>query len=70
MDTHEFLITPEENFSLIGMTNISRRDYFAAAALTGIIASFSGHMPIPKPRDAAEKALQYADALIERMEEK
>lgn len=44
---------------------ISRRDYFAAAALTGIIAAHGYHeVDMPREDTAARWALQYADQLI------
>jgi hypothetical protein len=58
----------EWNRSQVGMT---LRDYFAAAALQGLLAAFAGsHRPFPIPNDNAELpdyAYRYADAmLIER----
>lgn len=41
---------------------MSRRDYFAAAALTGILSSKRGGCD--GPLDDAKKAYQYADAML------
>lgn len=45
---------------------ISMREYFAAAALPGVIAANEHSM---SPRAAAKEALEYADALIEELSE-
>lgn len=47
---------------------MSRRDYFAAAALTGIIASHTGIQAMPDEDEAASDARAYADALIAELD--
>jgi hypothetical protein len=44
---------------------ITKRDYFAAQALTGLLARSSGSgKGLPKPEDAAAEAFLYADAML------
>lgn len=43
------------------------RQYVAAQALAGVLASYSGDVLLPKPDVAAEKAVEYADALLARL---
>jgi hypothetical protein len=40
------------------------RDYFAASALTGFLASYS-QTPDPYPRKTAKACFEYADAMME-----
>jgi hypothetical protein len=40
---------------------ISKRDYFAAAALTGLLARPGS---LPAPEDVAAEAFEYADAML------
>jgi hypothetical protein len=40
------------------------RDYFAAKAIHGYLASFAGNESVPGPNQAAERAYQYADAMM------
>jgi hypothetical protein len=43
------------------------RDYFAAAALTGYIASYAGpDLFVPKEDEAAKVAYEFADAMLVR----
>lgn len=49
-----------------GTMGMSLRDYFAAAALQGIIAAY----PQANVPDAAATAFQYADALLAAREKK
>jgi hypothetical protein len=55
-----------------GMSGLTKREYFAAQALQGLLAgdvisSFkSGQMTA---REAAEEAVSYADAVLARLEE-
>lgn len=56
------------NKEVDGYTNegMSLRDYFAAAALTGYLASFSGpDCRTPDASEAAKKAYEFADAMLE-----
>jgi hypothetical protein len=48
------------------ITSLSARDYFAAFAMQGILASTNstGTAPWPDPLWLAEKSYQYADAMI------
>ena len=62
-------MTPDELEQMVRNTQaafplnlISRRDYFAAAALTGILAAKKGGWD--GPVDDAKKAYQYADAML------
>jgi hypothetical protein len=50
-----------KNWDIQCSDGISKREYFAAAALTGILARFP-----PDPKEAAKAAYQYADAMIAR----
>lgn len=43
---------------------ISVRLYLAGQSLTGLLAAHSGSTPLPAHADAAEQALEFADALI------
>lgn len=47
-----------------GQIGISARDYFAAQALTGILAANAAKLLLPEPGKAAEYAYRYADAMI------
>jgi hypothetical protein len=40
------------------------RDHFAAAALTGYLAAFTGDRPMPDARATAEGCYEYADAML------
>ncbi len=45
---------------------MSLRDYFAAAALQGILAAYSGEgLKLPAESEAAVDAYDYADAMLE-----
>ena len=47
------------------------RDYFAAAALQGYLAAFSGeHVSLPNPEATATAAYKYADEMIKARERK
>ena len=51
---------------LIDSPGISMLDYFAAAALTGYLASHAvENMPMPSEQEAAEQAYCYAQAMLE-----
>lgn len=45
----------------------NRRDKFAAAALTGILAAWTGEVQ-PNPDEAASVAFIFADAMLEESE--
>ena len=45
------------------------RDYFAAKALQGLMASFAGCAPFPSPRQFAKDAYAQADAMLKAREE-
>ena len=47
---------------------MSRKDYFAAAALTGMIAACTDENPWPKPSIAAIRSLKYAEAMIKAID--
>lgn len=49
------------------LNEISRRDFFAAAALNGIMANSSHHRNPKKTHKAAELARMAADKLIEEL---
>jgi hypothetical protein len=40
------------------------RDHFAACALTGYLAAFTGDRLLPDPRAAAKGCYEYADAML------
>lgn len=47
------------------MTGITVRDYFAAKALEGMLSAYSeSHASFPNERVAAERAYDYADAML------
>ncbi len=57
-------MNPESPMNPVGL-----RDYFAAAALTGIIASYTASdqtFQLPGDEEAAEWAYDYADAMLEQ----
>lgn len=41
------------------------RDWYAGQALAGYLAAHAGDIPWPTPEEAARKAFQYADAMIQ-----
>lgn len=47
-----------------GSPGLSRRDYFAAAALTGLLAYPEAHLNCGTAPDAARTAYELADAMI------
>jgi hypothetical protein len=48
---------------------MSLRDYFAAKAMEGIIASYSGQdIPLPNCEHTAMEAFEYADAMLSARE--
>jgi hypothetical protein len=48
-------------------TGLTKREYFAAMAMQGWLASFSGVETMPLPIRVSEKAVAFADALIEEL---
>jgi hypothetical protein len=59
--------------ALIGIADAmpGLRDRFAAAALTGYLAAFTGDRLLPDPRAAAKGCYEYADAMLaERLRRK
>lgn len=54
----------EMTVSELGLT---KREYFAARAMQGFLASYSGAMQDPSPENVANKSLDYADALINQL---
>lgn len=46
---------------------LTLRDYFAACALQGNLASYSNSVD-PEPEDASQKAYAYADAMLKERE--
>jgi len=46
---------------------LTKREHFAAMAMQGFLASYSGAMQDPSPENVAAKSLDYADALIEQL---
>jgi hypothetical protein len=55
--------TPNDTTQL----GLTKREYFAAMAMHGFIASFVGDAS-PQPARTAEAAAAYADALLQRLE--
>lgn len=50
---------------------MSLRDYFAAKALAGYLACYAGNeAPVPSAEQAANRAYQYADAMLAAREAK
>lgn len=60
-------IVIEDPGALIAAGRRSERLHIAAMAMQGIIASNSGEMSYPKREDATGLAVEYADALIARI---
>lgn len=57
----------DNNLSLAFAGGMSLRDYFAAAALTGIIAAYTGQdVPLPATGMAAANAYDYADDMLKK----
>jgi len=56
-------LPPREALAFDSMT---LRDYFAAAALTGLLASHSGEIELPDDDKAAKWSFAFADAMIAR----
>lgn len=50
-----------------GRPGLTKREYFAGVAMQGMLASFGNHN-LEAPEDIATDALQYADALLDRLE--
>ncbi len=48
----------------LAFDHLELRDYFAAAALTGILASHSGETALPADDKAAKWSYQAADAML------
>jgi hypothetical protein len=50
---------------VVGTTGMSLRDWFAGQALAGFLASYAvPEVPMPEPGATAEKAYEYADAML------
>ncbi len=47
----------------LGMEEMTLRDFFAAQALAGILASYT-RGPLPTEDEAAEQSYHYADAML------
>ena len=60
---------PQPAFPSSGQPGISMRDYFAAAALSGICATLQSEGNMYTPAQAANHAYDYADALMVRRTE-
>jgi len=50
------------------VAEMSMRDYFAAAALQGLIASYGTTVRLPDGKEAAEVAYCYAEAMLKARE--
>jgi hypothetical protein len=49
----------------IVFSGMTLRDWFAGQALAGFLASYSGeNVTLPRTADAAERAYDYADAML------
>lgn len=60
----------EENGVNVSRDGIDVRTYIATKALLGILASCAGEgVALPNRNDAAELAVEYADALINKLNE-
>ena len=59
-------IVPTELSTLYNGDGLTKREYFAALALQGIIAAYV-NKNIPSPDFAANKAVEYADYLIKEL---
>lgn len=55
---------PDGNQTVCEQEGMSIRDYFAAQALTGLIAANAGRQVLPQSEVAAELAYGYADAML------
>jgi len=62
-------ITPAyPGFGVTASKGMTVQDYFAAAALQGILGRVAADENLLSSEDAARKALEYADAFVERLE--
>jgi len=50
----------------LAFDHLELRDYFAAAALTGILASHTGETALPSDGSASREAYEYADAMLKQ----
>jgi len=62
--THEEWNNDRNEYEIVTHGGLTKRDYFAAAALQGAIASFAGTDKIPTPDRFAEIAYAHADAML------
>jgi hypothetical protein len=61
------MVAPDKPaFPLQGKESLNVKEYFAAAALQGILAGVLVSTQI-KPDEAAKKAVEYADALLKAL---
>lgn len=63
-------ISESDDGERMACDRMTPRDEFAAAALTGIVASYTGDLPLPETDFAADNAYHYADAMMRRRERK
>ena len=47
---------------------LTKREYFAAIALQGLLASYAGLDQNPQPQEAAQRSINFADALLLELE--
>lgn len=50
-------------------SGLTKREYFAAMAMQGYLASWSAIDGVAKPEFVAEKSVEFADALIKQLNE-
>lgn len=55
----------EKNGYSIEVAGLTKREYFAGIAMTGLIASYSGTDAMPNPKYIAKLSAEFSDALIE-----
>ena len=50
-----------------GSRGLTKREYFAAMALQGYLASYAGGGSSPKSNNVAKMSVEYADALLKEL---
>ena len=60
-------LSPDGNKELGYNTGLTIRQYFAAMAMQGLLASYAGVSQNPNPESLAKKAIEYVDALINEL---
>ena len=48
---------------------LTKREYFAAMAMQGLLSSYSGQSAIPNPTNLSKHSVVFADSLIKQLNE-